>query len=184
MKWQCLVIVALAASLSHASPGPASDAAPPTICNDMSVGKLYVAYGYYSTGVKDAANSNTLTGPFVSRGFLAIDPGGKCETIENTFHARYVFWWATDGQTINRGRDDVWETNGSDHFCVVETFRPPGERIPAFTFEDENVSATTCANSKAEGRSNVWIGARMIDVMVNPVAHFTGVGKEYHSKLR
>jgi hypothetical protein len=58
------------------------------ICNH-SDGKIAVAAGYLSSGPNDDAD--TLTGPFVSRGWCTLQPG-ECATVTNPFAARYMYW--------------------------------------------------------------------------------------------
>src|SRR5690348_6984232 len=65
-------------------------AAPLTLCNRMS-DHIRVAVGYFSSGVSDT--KNVLSGPFVSRGWWTVEPG-QCQTFDNPFNARYMFWFA------------------------------------------------------------------------------------------
>jgi uncharacterized membrane protein len=171
MKWFYFAVAAAAGALIFAtSAKPASAGTPLTVCNQTSV-DLTVAAGYHSSGVNDTAGSNILTGPFVSHGWVVIAPG-KCETRENPFNARYMFWWAINHAGLNVN-GAVWATNGNDHFCVPNLY---GSSFSgAFTFEDENASEAACEKGHfSQNGPNVWVSVRSVDLMVNPTVNFTG----------
>jgi uncharacterized membrane protein len=122
-------------------------------CNKTAV-LVGVAVGYHSPGVNDPPDHSILTGPFVSRGWWAVEPG-KCQTIENPFNARYMFW--SDYQVL--GGWGYAET----YFC-----RSAGPK--AFTFEDENESLNAC---QAAGKG-VWVPSHKVDTAVDATVNFTG----------
>src|SRR5689334_16816836 len=88
--WAASVIAMLTALTS--SPALAYSSAPLTFCNKTD-NKVFLAVGYHSPGVNDPADHSLLTGPFVSRGFFAVE-SGNCITEPNPFDARYMFWFA------------------------------------------------------------------------------------------
>ena len=49
-----------------------------------------IAVGYFSSGIND--KENLLSDRFVSRGWFNLR-AGQCETLDNPFNARYMFWW-------------------------------------------------------------------------------------------
>lgn len=182
MKWPYIAVIALAgATLTLSNPRPASAAGTQmNICNQTSA-PLTVTIGYHSSGVNDAAGSNVLTGPFVSRGFLVVAPG-KCEGFANPFNARYMFWWGHNEVGLNGIRTiysdpkinyGPWTTNGNDHFCIPNVYGP--NFIEGFTFEDENASEAACEKGHAsQNGPNLWVSVRAVDLLVDATVKFTG----------
>jgi uncharacterized membrane protein len=160
--------------LAISSAAHGQTAAPLTFCNATSA-QVYIAVGYHSSGVNDAPGRNVLTGPFVSRGWWWVDPG-TCETIDNPFKARYMFWFA-----ISKGYNDsapdvqAGETaESAAHFCVPWYFSTNGRTTRKFTFEDENESLTACHAGGTTGSYRLWIVSHRVDIAVDPRVRFTG----------
>jgi uncharacterized membrane protein len=150
-----LIFVALLGMIAVVAPTSASAATSAALnfCN-RTANPVNVAVGYYSAGVKDPADHSILTGPFVSRGYWTVMPT-QCETFENPFGARYMFWfgWSNGfnehGHTFN-GRGHIDEMAqmrvkpSSYGFCVSNYYGDVIRQVPPFTFEDENASPSAC----------------------------------------
>ena len=126
---------------------------------------LRVAVGYFTSGVNDSGN--VLSGPFASRGFWIIQPG-QCQTFDNPFNARYMFWFAF-AHGIN---DDMSAITGARtderlHFCVPNYF---GAQVASFTYEDENVSAAACD----QAGNALWVVPRKVDTLIESSVNVTG----------
>jgi uncharacterized membrane protein len=152
-------IILAGTALAILSPVSASaySSQPLTFCN-KSVLAASVAYGYYSPGVSDPADHSVLTGPFVSLGWWAVEPGA-CQTLTDPFDGRYIFWFAFDRRFT---ADQAASASPAlpDHFCMGEH---------KFTFEDENASAEACTRSDGK-----WINVRKVDTWVNATVDFSG----------
>ena len=145
----------------------APSASPLTICNQYPE-HLRVAYGYYSSGVHDT--DNELTGPFVSRGWWYIEPG-QCQTFDNPFSARYMYWFAF-AHGINDSLDAIQQERGSPdlHFCATNYF---GSGTLAFNFEDENVDAAAC-DRVTSPQPALWVVPHKIDTLIQSQVTVTG----------
>jgi uncharacterized membrane protein len=135
----------------------APNAAPLYFCNRASV-EVEVAVGYYSSGVDDGKNQNVLTGPFVSRGFWPVGVG-RCQSFDNPFNARYMFWFALEHDTPRS--HPIIDDATAIHMCASGK---------AFTFEDENVSQDACEKSPIR----IWVLPKKVDTAVDPNVNFTG----------
>jgi hypothetical protein len=201
-----LFVAAFAVTFLAFQPTSAAGAGPSiTLCNKGSQTKrafdLLYAVGYYSPGVNDPPDHSVLSGPFVSRGwFLAKE--NTCVTIDNPFGARYIFYWAYEGnfsyantQYSPDPKDpsvftvaNPWTTTGNDHFCITEPFVGTPK---AFTYEDENGSAEACrhknlaledqqcaqkriAESTATCYQNMWVPVRKVDTSVDRTINYAG----------
>jgi uncharacterized membrane protein len=188
-----LILIALLGIIAVVAPASASATAL-NFCN-RTADPVNVAVGYYSPGVKDPPDHSILTGPLVSRGYWTVKPA-QCQTFENPFGARYMFWfgWSNGfnehGQTFN-GRGQASEIAqmrvkpSADSFCVGN-YWGPAHSVPSFTFEDENASANACepvdegqASADASavlvfGVKPIWVSARKVDTSVDPTVNFTG----------
>jgi uncharacterized membrane protein len=182
-SWVNATAVALAGAmltlLFPSSVYAAYSSAPLKFCNNSS-DQVAIAVGYHSPGVNDPDDHSLLTGPFVSLGWRAVQPG-ECVTSDNPFNARYMFWFAI-GPKVNTEYSDVIAMRASaasEHFCITSFFDRGGHGVKAFTFEVENESVEACdqaggsPDSNGE-RSTLWISARKLDTWVNPTVNFTG----------
>jgi uncharacterized membrane protein len=181
MKTRILPVIAAFAvgvlTLLHAAPASAYSSAPLTLCN-KSPGMLTVAIGYHTPGVNDPADHSVLTGPFVTQGWWKLQPGA-CQTFENRFNARYMFWYGFSTQFNNTMfmviPSSTAEVMSSSWYCVPNYFHPS----PGFTFEQENVKDDPtgrndhCEDATADG-PRLWVKFRPVDTWVNPSIEFTG----------
>jgi len=160
-------------TLWSAAPAAAYTSAPLTICNKSPV-TLNVAIGYHSPGVDDPADHSVLTGPFVTRGWRAIE-AGACYTFQNPFDARYMFWfgWSTQYNNNAIAVGTITSPQGDPtRFCITDYFEPT---VPGFTFEAENVKDPTFQTDacRSSGKNN-WVSFKMVDTWVDPTVNFTG----------
>lgn len=169
------VILAAAPASAQASKGM-------TICNQSSY-PLATAIGYHSPGVNDPADHSLLTGPFVTRGWLRIEPGA-CHTFENPFNARYMYWYGwtyPDHNTLTKPvtgeatSASVAMTNPLA-WCVKAYLDDPS----AFTYEVENTKSndasniTNNCNFKGDKMTGWWVFFDLVDTWVDSKASFTG----------
>lgn len=179
-KLRASLFICLLSVLFLAPPRRASAASGTglTICNQTAA-VFSVAVGYYSRGLRDTAD--TLTGPFVSRGWWTIKPR-QCIVADNPFNARYMFWWGYSP------RGDLWTSPGivlpamaeyhARWFCVPNTH---GAGVPpSFTMEDENTATDSdghrCYNAAPADSDgpNEWVLPRKVDTEVDATVQFTG----------
>ncbi|MGH7659622.1 MAG: hypothetical protein ACRENA_01720 [Vulcanimicrobiaceae bacterium] len=156
------------------TPTVASAAGTPlVICNRSTAPLLDIAVGYYSTGAADTSTS--LSGPFVSTGWQTGLAPGQCRNFANPFNARYMFWWAAARGGINTS-ENVWTTNGNDHFCIPNVYGATADMSKTFTFEDENVSQAACESKSANPAvgHNLWVTVRKVDLPVDSTVSFDG----------
>ena len=148
----------------------AYQSAPLNFCNNTS-DPVGVAVGYHSPGVKDPADHSVLTGPFVSRGWWLVTVGA-CQTLDNPFGARYMFWFAEPirNNDLKLPPSANGLSNTPDDFCVSNWLSPRG--APSFTYEDENVSLKAC-ESPDKDPIPVWITPHSVDTWIDPNVSFT-----------
>ncbi len=169
MKISSAVVAAVIAILVAGTDAARADptASPLTLCNQMS-DNLRVAVGYFSSGINDTKNQ--LTGPFVSRGWSVITPG-QCQTFDNPFSARYMFWYAW-AHGLNDNEDaiiDKWKSSDF-HFCVTDYFSVAGGTSAAFIYEDEN-AISVCSWGHGD---NLWVIPRKVDTAIQSRVDVTG----------
>ena len=152
----------------------AYQSAPLNFCNNTAA-MWVLRVGYHSPGVNDSAN--VLTGPFVSRGWWLV-AAGACQTFDNPFAARYMFWFATGkGYNDKERPPSDWPANAintPNDFCVNDYLERyyQNKPIPAFVFEAENASIDAC---KPPGKSDyIWVTPKIVDTWVSPNVSFTG----------
>ena len=174
MRFTLTAFAAAVMLLAALSPVSAQESKPLTFCNKTSV-KVYLTIGYYTAGVNDT--EKVLTGPFVSRGYWSAEPGA-CQTLENPFQARYMFWFGFNIPSEGRFNSDdfsVYLMSSADapiHFCVPNIFEGV---TSSFTFEDENASLQACQRTTYKnGYSNMWVIPRKVDTWVDAAVNFTG----------
>ena len=174
------LVAAMVAALTALTPSRAFaySSAPLTFCNKTDV-KVGLAAGYHSPGVNDPADHSVLTGPFVSRGWYPVEPG-SCVTVPNPFGARYMFWFAfSKAFNSDYGTLVFQRIEDGDHFCIASYFGDgSGNKVPSFTYEDENVSKDACdiaGGSHPDVSSTTeWIKATSVDTWVDATVNFTG----------
>lgn len=158
MKIYSAVVFAIIAMMFAEADAALADpaASPLTLCNQMP-DHIRVAVGYFSSGVNDT--KNVLTGPFVSRGWWPIQPG-ECQTFDNPFGARYMFWFAFS-IGFNDSQAAIADARASSdfHFCVTDYFQAAAH---LFTYEDENVAAASCD----QAGTNLWVTPRRVDTFI------------------
>lgn len=167
----CSTTVVAVALLSASAGGALADPAPSplTVCNKMP-SRALVAVGYFSSGVSDT--ENTLSGPFVSRGWWPVHPG-ECHTFPNPFNARYMFWYAFDPDISSLGLNDNdlvvmgMRILPGLHMCVTDYFH--GDVARAFTHEDENVSKDTCD----QVTNALWVLPNKVDTLIQSQVNIT-----------
>lgn len=170
-----VAVALLFASAGEAFAEPA--ASPLTVCNQLP-NRALVAVGYFSSGVSDTAN--TLSGPFVSRGWWPVQPG-ECQTFPNPFNARYMFWYAFDTDIASlRLNDNDLVVMGMRilpgvHMCVTDYFDT--STIRAFTYEDENVSKAACDQASGDGQQKdgnaLWVIPNKVDTLIQSKVNIT-----------
>lgn len=178
------IAVAATLAVSHAVPARAIGG-PMTFCN-RTANEMGVAVAYHTPGVNDSADHAVLTGPFVSQGYVHLQPG-SCRTFDNPSSARYMFWFAySSALNTSPGLIGMMSSTGVVHpqysFCVRRFFVSNAqELVPAFTYEDENVSSAACyqAGGRTDGPpasdgDTLWVTGNKVDLLVNPNVDFTG----------
>lgn len=171
-----------------ATPASALTSAPLTFCN-KSPSLVSLSIGYFSPGVDDPKDKDILTGPFVSRGWWHLKPGA-CQSFENPFAVRYMFWFAVKTGFNTDYRSFELPVAAIDarkvHFCVTNYF---ADSWPQFNFEDENASMARCYPDKnnpleAAGKpfqqqyyskwKTLWVLPSKVDTWVDPTVNFDG----------
>lgn len=182
LKYTAIALAAAVALLFPTS-ALAYTSAPLTICNQVNF-RLEIAYGYRSPGIHDPADHSLLTGPVVSQGWRAVDPGA-CVTLENTFGARYMYWFVAKtyggGDPIGDSAIASIRNAGGPHFCVnnwifaVPDGGTPAYSVPAaaFVYEHENESADACDKQATMTAHNFWVVAHEVDTWVNATVNYT-----------
>lgn len=168
----CAVVTALIPTSASAY-----QSAPLNFCN-KSPNQVNVAVGYHSPGVNDPADHSVLTGLFVSKGWYQI-AAGACQSLDNPFGARYMFWYAFSKGYNDKEFDVVMnnDVNGFSAFCISDYFAralPAGASVPDFTFEQENVSVRECGIGLHHNPETLWVTPQMVDTWVGPDVSFTG----------
>jgi uncharacterized membrane protein len=176
LRWKLfaplLAAIVLACSFALPTKQAAADGPSLKICNQTS-DQISVAAGYFTTGSSDT--SSALSGPFVSRGWWAIDPG-QCASIGNPFAARYMYW---NGYMAHKWAhsDSPWLwTDSYTHFCAPN-IRTSGD-INAFSFEQENANGRDgCVNGPQYNSNgpNEWVPSREVDLQIDTTVYYTGV---------
>lgn len=163
-------IVLACALLMLLDMAPASAASAPIYFCNKSANKIAVAVGYHSPGVDDRPDRPVLTGPFVSRGWYELE-AGACTSMDNPFHARYMFWYGW-GKGLNDNEYSVIFMRNPEvrvpKFCVKNYFT--NGKVRAFTFEPENASIATCDATP----DALWVIPKIVDTWVDPAVNFTG----------
>jgi uncharacterized membrane protein len=176
LRVKAILVVLLGAVAAALAPSSALayQSAPLNFCNNTS-GLAAVAVGYKSPGVNDPADHSLLTGPYVSRGWFQI-AAGTCQSLDNPFGARYMFWYAWS-KGYNDKEFDVVSDNkfdGLNAFCISDYFAADiSGSVPDFTFEEENVSIRECGAGLHHSPETLWITPHMVDTWVNPSVTFT-----------
>jgi hypothetical protein len=98
---------------------------------------------------------------------------GVCQTLDKPFSARYMFWFASakgyNDKELPPSANGL--ANTPNDFCVSNYLLP--SPIPAFTYEDENVSMKAC-ESPDNDRVPIWVTPHTVDTWVSPNVSFTG----------
>jgi uncharacterized membrane protein len=150
------------AGANTASANPAASSL--TLCNQMS-DHVRIAVGYFTSGVNDSGN--VLSGPFASRGWWRVEPG-QCQTLDNPFNARYMFWFAfANGLNDDQAAIASARTDQKLHFCITNYFTA---QVPGFTYEDENTSMAACD----QAGSTFWVVPRKVDTFIESSVNITG----------
>ena len=172
-----LPLLGAAVAMMRPTMAHAYSSAPMTFCNKTNT-QVGIAIGYHSPGISDPADHSVLTGPFVSRGWWTI-AGGQCQTIDNPFGARYMFWFGMAVGGLNSDPSVVAGMHNHstpESFCTNDPFLQGAHN--AFDFENENVSASACdaagGNAPATYGKTLWVTARRVDTWVDPTVNFTG----------
>jgi hypothetical protein len=99
-------------------------------------------------------------------------PVGACQTLDNPFGARYMFWFAEPirNNDLKLPPSANGLSNTPDDFCVSNWLSPRG--APSFTYEDENVSLKAC-ESPDKDPIPVWITPHSVDTWIDPNVSFT-----------
>ena len=164
----CAVVITLVPTSASAY-----QSAPLNFCNNTSE-QVNVAVGYHSPGVNDPADHSVLTGLFVSKGWYQI-AAGACQTLDNPFSARYMFWYAFAKGYNDEGllASSQGLSNTPYDFCVTNYLFFP---VPSFTYELENASIKACESPDTPLNEHVplWITPKMVDTWVSPNVSFTG----------
>jgi uncharacterized membrane protein len=145
----------------------AYQAQPLNFCNNTA-DRVVVAVGYHSPDPSDPADHALLTGPYSSKGWYQI-LAGTCQTIDNPFEARYMFWFAWSKGFHDTKASIAAMAGDADpaDFCVSNYFAS-GE-LPDFSLEDENVSGADCRRA-----SGWWITPNKVDTWMNANVSFNG----------
>jgi uncharacterized membrane protein len=159
------ILLALLGAVLFPSCAAAYQSAPLNFCNN-SAERVTVAVGYHSPDAADPDDHSLLTGPYVSKGWYQI-VAGTCQTIDNPFDARYMFWFAWSKSFHNTAASLGAPSGDPADFCVSD-YLIPGQ-LPDFTYEDENVSSEAC-----HGKARRWLTSNKVDTWLNPNVDFTG----------
>ena len=82
-----------------------------------------------------------------------------------------MFWFAYGGpENDEYFGESAAATDSQIRFCITNFLIGLGAVVPAFTYEDENVSEAACTGSA----SNRWVTTRKVDTWIDGTANFTG----------
>ncbi len=139
LRGMAMLFALLGAALVPSS-AAAYQSAPLNFCNN-STERVTVAVGYHRPDAADPDDHSLLTGPYVSKGWYQV-VAGTCQTIDNPFDARYMFWFAWS-KGFHATAASIGAAAGDPADFCVSDYLIPGQ-LPDFTYEDENVSREAC----------------------------------------